>query len=132
MARIQHRRLLLRLYDDVPRHQEILRWLDGYSGRGLQAVLCDALFAGLPQVLGTVPPEPSVPRKSPEPSLSLPRADTMSTGLVEQKESNAPAKSQEISVPEFLPSTEAIDVVDYQTKQDEARAVLRQLFQDED
>lgn len=53
MARVEHRRVLLRLYDDVPQHQEILRWLDGYSGRGLQEILRGALLIGLPRLLGS-------------------------------------------------------------------------------
>ncbi|MBU2843270.1 MULTISPECIES: hypothetical protein [Acidithiobacillus] len=52
MARIGHRRILLRFYDDTPQHQEILRWIDGYSGRGLQDILRGALLIGLPQLLG--------------------------------------------------------------------------------
>ena len=69
MARIEHRRVLLRLYEDVPRHQEILRWLDGHSGRGLQEILRDALLIGLPRLLGESPQERSLPPPKPEPPV---------------------------------------------------------------
>jgi hypothetical protein len=69
MARIEHRRVLLRLYEDVPRHQEILRWLDGHSGRGLQEILRDALLIGLPRLLGESPQERSLPLPKPEPPV---------------------------------------------------------------
>lgn len=87
MARIAHRRVLLRLYEDVPQHQEILRWLDGYSGRGLQEILRGALLIGLPRLLESQPSSiggatEKQPVRKAEPPLSLPNEETQQTSQV--------------------------------------------------
>ncbi|MGK9450237.1 hypothetical protein ACSSZE_03090 [Acidithiobacillus caldus] len=51
MSRAEHRRVLLRLYEDSLVDQQISGWLDGYSGRGLQERIKAALLIGLPKLL---------------------------------------------------------------------------------
>lgn len=70
MARIEHRRVMLRLYDGERRHQEILSWLSGYTGRRLQNLLSDALLIGLRQILSEpfTPAQVAMPQAKPEPA----------------------------------------------------------------
>lgn len=154
MARIEHRRVLLRLYEDVPRHQEILRWLDGHSGRGLQEILRDALLIGLPRLLGESPQERSLPLPKPEPRVPervlepapvpdrIPAAPVQPTAPVQPEPKRAvpeqcpagmlPAGEcdpAEGAMPDFVPSQQSGSTNENQVA---ARKVLRELFEKEE
>ncbi|MHB1266063.1 MAG: hypothetical protein ACYCY2_00500 [Acidithiobacillus ferriphilus] len=127
MARIEHRRVLLRLYEDVPQHQEILRWLDGYSGRGLQEILRGALLIGLPRLLSESSQERTDPKltqpQRPEPSQAL-----------EPERTLVPKQSvpeQQGAMPDFVPSSQKV-APEGTENQDVARKALGKLFETED
>ncbi|MBU2853335.1 hypothetical protein [Acidithiobacillus ferriphilus] len=149
MARIEHRRVLLRLYEDVPRHQEILRWLDGHSGRGLQEILRDALLIGLPRLLGESPqerslplpkPEPPVresvpervlepapvPERLPEPKRTVPEQGYTPAGVSTLQGVSTPAGG---AMPDFVPSQQSGSTNENQVV---ARQALTRLFETED
>jgi len=121
MARVEHRRILLRLYADVPSHQKILQWLDGYSGRGLQTILCEALAIGLPQYLGEATPVAvaEVPTK-PKPIPSEPKSP------VPVRSESMPVRSESIPV-----RSEPIPAFVESQQQGSAREALKQLFEKE-
>jgi len=127
MARIGHRRVLLRLYEDVPQHQEILRWMDGYSGRGLQEILRGALLIGLPQLLSARPE----PARMPEPERKLepmqkPEPIQQSPEPIQRPEPVAPkqvAQTKE-AMPAFVPSRGG-EIV----PSNEAHGALKKLFE---
>ena len=150
MARVEHRRVLLRLYDDVPQHQEILRWLDGYSGRGLQEILRDALLIGLPRLLGESPQERSLPLPKPEPPVPervlepAPVPDLIPAASVQPEPKRAVPEQgctpagmlqagggtlQGGAMPDFVPSQQSGSTNENQVA---ARKALSELFDTED
>jgi hypothetical protein len=108
MGRVAHRRVLLRLYEDVPQHQEILHWLDGYSGRGLQEILRGALLIGLPQLLSARPG----PARRPEPerkSEFMQRPESMPVEPIQQtpepvRKPEPVVRTESGPMPDFVPS----------------------------
>lgn len=117
MARAVHRRILLRLYEDVPSHQRILQWLDGYSGRGLQTILCEALAIGLPQCLGEQSCSRSLEKVSTPDSVAATDVVLPSVAPVSCDVSPVPVPSP--PVPAFVES------------QQSARKALKELFEKE-
>jgi hypothetical protein len=136
MARIEHRRVLLRLYEDVPQHQEILRWLDGYSGRGLQEILRGALLIGLPRLLSEMPLAGREPQERPEPKpepSQRPEQERVPVpervpDLKQVPEQGAPNQR---AMPDFVPSSQKV-APEGTENQDLARKALGRLFDTED
>ncbi len=118
MARAEHRRILLRLYEDVPSHQRILQWLDGYSGRGLQTILCEALAIGLPQCLGEQSRSRSLEKVSASDSV-------VATDVV------LPVASVSRDVSPALVPSETTPVPAFVESQQSARKALQELFDKE-
>lgn len=122
MARAENRRLLLRLYEDSLTDQQISRWLDGHSGRGLQEKIKAALLIGLPQLLGEAHPLPVMAERQviAQPETEIPAPEPIAKPIVPVE----PKTVDQGTTPDFLPSQAGGHQV-------VARKALNRLFEEE-
>ena len=129
MARAENRRLLLRLYEDSLTDQQISRWLDGHSGRGLQEKIKAALLIGLPQLLGEARPLPVMAERQAiaQPETEIPAPEPVSEPVAKPMVPTEPKAKPEIvdqgTTPAFVPSQQGHQVV--------AKKALVRIFEEE-
>jgi hypothetical protein len=124
MSRAEHRRVLLRLYEDSLVDQQISGWLDGHSGRGLQERIKAALLIGLPKLLTENVQEWAIPSPQVQPKavpVPEPKNVPMPEPVLEParlQESRMEPKKE--ALPDFLPSNAEHQAV--------AKRALTQIF----
>lgn len=106
MSRAEHRRILLRLYEDSLVDQQISGWLDGHSGRGLQERIKAALLIGLPKLLTENVQDWAIPSLKVQPKaepVAEPKNVPMPEPILEPAQSQPEPEKE--ALPGFLPSS---------------------------